>query len=56
MMEMAGQTIALSTMDKLNTAESYYIGPVTDVDIIVTDTEPNDERLNVYKQAGITIF
>ncbi len=56
MMEMAGQTIALSTMDKLNTAESFYIGPVTDVDIIVTDTEPTDERLNVYKEAGITIF
>jgi DeoR/GlpR family transcriptional regulator of sugar metabolism len=56
MMEMAGQNIALSTIDKLNTAESFYIGPVTEVDIIVTDTDPSDDRLSVYRQSGITIF
>jgi DeoR/GlpR family transcriptional regulator of sugar metabolism len=56
MMEMAGQTIALSTIDKLNTAESYYISPATAIDIIVTDAEANDDRLTAYKQAGITII
>jgi DeoR/GlpR family transcriptional regulator of sugar metabolism len=56
MMEMAGQTIALSTIDKLNTAESYYISPATAIDIIVTDAETSDDRLTAYKQAGITII
>jgi DeoR/GlpR family transcriptional regulator of sugar metabolism len=56
MMEMAGQTIALSTIDKLNTAESFYIGPVTGIDTIVTDAEPDDERLRIYKDYGITIY
>ncbi len=56
MMEMAGRTIALSTIDKLNTAESYYICPVTEIDVIVTDIGPDDERLLVYKELGITIY
>lgn len=56
MIEMARQTIALSTIDKLNTAEAYYIGSVTGADAIVTDAEPDDERLTVYKDLGITIY
>jgi len=56
MIEMAGQTIALSTIDKLNTAEAFYIGPITDIDAIVTDADPNDEQLHIYKQSGITIY
>jgi len=56
MIEMSRQTIALSTVDKLNTAESYYIGAIDDIDIIVTDSQPDDERLAVYKESGIAIF
>lgn len=56
MMEMAGQTIALSTIEKLNTAEAYYINPATAVDTIVTEINPNDERLRVYKEAGIAVY
>ncbi|OOQ61745.1 DeoR/GlpR family DNA-binding transcription regulator [Mucilaginibacter pedocola] len=55
MMEMAGQNIALSTIDKLNTAESYYISPMTDIDVIVTDVEPVDERLVAYRKLGIAV-
>lgn len=56
MMEMASQTIALSTIDKINTAESFFISPVSEVDTIVTNVDPEDERLKTYKQLGITII
>lgn len=56
MLEMSKQTIALSTMEKVNTADPYYISPVTELDAIITDVSPDDEKLMVYKQAGITII
>jgi len=56
MIEMSGKTIALSTIDKLNTAESYYIGKANDIDSIVTEVEPGDERLSIYKDSGMVFF
>ncbi|WP_184541863.1 DeoR/GlpR family DNA-binding transcription regulator [Mucilaginibacter sp. FT3.2] len=56
MISVSKQTIALSTIEKINTADSYYICPVTELDTIITDVSPTDEQLLIYKEAGITII
>lgn len=56
MMEMAKQNIALTTLDKLNTAEAFYISPVNNLDAIVSDAEPTHEFLTVYKELNIAIY
>lgn len=55
MITHARQTIALSTLEKINTTEPYYVCPVTDVDVIITETDPADATLEAYKSLGITI-
>jgi DeoR/GlpR family transcriptional regulator of sugar metabolism len=47
--------IALANMEKLNTAENYFVCPVGVVDTIITDVEPTHEKLAVYVRMGINI-
>ena len=56
MVEMSSQIIALTTLEKINTAETYYICPVTDVNVIITEADPEDDQLKIYKDLGITII
>jgi len=55
MVEMSSQIIALSTLEKMNTAETYYICPVTDIDVIITEAAPDSPELKAYKDMGITV-
>lgn len=56
MIEVSKEIIALSTLEKINTADPYYIGPVTELDTIITDVSPGDEQLSAYREAGINII
>lgn len=56
MINQAQKTIALSALEKINTVESYYVCPVTDVDVIITETTPDDETLAPYKHLGIEVL
>lgn len=56
MINQAQKTIALSALEKINTVESYYVCPVTDVDVIITETTPDDENLAPYKHLGIEVL
>jgi DeoR/GlpR family transcriptional regulator of sugar metabolism len=55
MIDRAEKTIALSTLEKSNTVESYYICPVTDIDIIVTEADPIHPSLKVYTAMDIKV-
>lgn len=55
MMAQAVKTIALSTLEKTSTVEAFYICPVTDLDVIVTEAEPTNTALKAYKDLGIEI-
>ncbi|KGO91281.1 DeoR/GlpR family DNA-binding transcription regulator [Flavobacterium subsaxonicum] len=55
MVEMSSQIIALSTLEKVNTAETYYICPVTDIDVIITEADPDSPELKAYKDMGIRV-
>ncbi|QIL40745.1 DeoR/GlpR transcriptional regulator [Pedobacter sp. HDW13] len=55
MINQAQKTIALSALEKINTVEPYYVCPVTDVDVIITETEPANAALDAYRHLGIEV-
>lgn len=55
MAEMSAQIVALSTLAKINTAQAFYICPVTAVNAIITEANPNSEELGAYRTLGIQI-
>lgn len=55
MVETSKYVIALSTLEKIGTAEPYYICAANAIDAILTDVDPTEERLQVFKNAGITL-
>ena len=55
MIERAEKTIALSTLEKINTVESFYVCPVTDIDVIVTEADPDDDALKAYTKLGLEV-
>jgi len=55
MIETSKQVIAIATFEKLDTTESYYITSTSDLDIIITDTDPNHENLKSYRDLGIRL-
>lgn len=56
MINQAEKIIALSALEKINTVEPYYVCPVTDVDVIITETGPDNAILEPYKQLGIEVL
>lgn len=55
MVENSTQIIALSTLQKIDTAEAFFVCPITKVDILVTEAEPNDEKLQPYRDLGLNV-
>ena len=55
MINQAQKIIALSALEKINTVEPYYVCPVTDVDVIITETDPDNTILEPYKHLGIEV-
>lgn len=55
MVEMSTQIIALSTLEKINTAEAFYICPITDIDVLITEEDPESNQLSAYRELGLTI-
>ena len=56
MISQAQKTIALSALEKINTVEPYYVCPVDDVDVIITETDPDNAILVPYKNLGIEVI
>ena len=53
MVESSREVIALSTMEKLGTAEAYYICPTNQLTTIVTDQPDDVSDFKIYKEMGI---
>ena len=56
MVEQASEVVALATEDKLGTAASYRVAPITELTHLVTETAVSDKALKPYQQAGITVI
>ena len=53
MVESSREIIALSTMEKLGTAEAYYVCPTNQLTTIITDQPDNLNAFEIYKSMGI---
>lgn len=56
MIESSKEIIALATLEKLGTAEAYYVCPTDHLSIIITDQESDFEGFHVYKEKGIRMI
>jgi DeoR/GlpR family transcriptional regulator of sugar metabolism len=56
MIEGAAEVIALADHDKLGTAMSVVVAPLTAVTRLVTDADADDEALAPYRAAGIEVL
>ncbi|KIA97984.1 DeoR faimly transcriptional regulator [Flavobacterium sp. JRM] len=55
MIQNSNFVIALSSIEKVGTAEAYFVCPIKDINVLVTNNDPEDELLKPYKDAGVTI-
>jgi DeoR/GlpR family transcriptional regulator of sugar metabolism len=55
MVENSQQIIALSTLEKIDTAESFFICPITKVDVLITEANSEDEKLRPYRELGLKV-
>ncbi|RPI30913.1 MAG: DeoR/GlpR transcriptional regulator [Chloroflexota bacterium] len=55
MIGCAGEVWALASSEKLGTAAPFVIGPIHDLNLIITDQGVSDEGLAPYRAAGIEI-
>jgi DeoR/GlpR family transcriptional regulator of sugar metabolism len=51
----AAEVVALASMEKLGTAATYTVGPLTDLTHLVTEPGVPDDLLEPYRRLGITI-
>jgi DeoR/GlpR family transcriptional regulator of sugar metabolism len=56
MIDGAAEVVALADHDKLGTAMSVVVAPLTAVTRLVTDTEADDEALAPYRALGIEVL
>lgn len=56
MIQNSNFVIALSSIEKVETAESYFVCPIKDINVLVTNVSPEDEILKTYKNTGLTIL
>jgi len=55
MVENSQQIIALSTLEKIDTAEAFFICPITKVDVLITEADSDDPKLQPYKELGLKV-
>lgn len=53
MVESSREIIALSTFEKLGTAEAYYVCPANQLTTIITDQPDDIKEFEIYKSMGI---
>jgi DeoR/GlpR family transcriptional regulator of sugar metabolism len=56
MINNSAQTIALSTLDKLDTVDHYKVCDLNCIDTLITPVSPDDERVKLYSTAGLNIL
>lgn len=56
MIQSSNKVVSLVTNSKLNTISNYRIGPVSDLDYLITPHEVSDHSLVKYKELGIEVI
>lgn len=50
------KVISLATSDKLGLRQTYGVCPVSELDMLITELDPNDDKLLHFRQAGIHVI
>lgn len=56
MIETSKKVVALSISEKVNTTEQLTICAVDEIDILITELQPDAEKLQPYRNKGLRIF
>lgn len=56
MIASANQVAALAVADKLDTASTYVVAPITALTYLITERSIPEETLDVYRMAGATVM
>jgi len=56
MLQQSGMSIALSTFDKLETFDSYRVCPIQVLDYMITEMDAQNEKFQLFKEAGIKVL
>jgi DeoR/GlpR family transcriptional regulator of sugar metabolism len=56
MMKSSERTVCLTISEKLNTSQRFTVCTANEIDILITELNPNDELLKPYKDAGVQII
>jgi len=55
MIASSAEVVALASPEKLNTAASYIVGELRELNEIITESTVSDEILQPYRSLGITV-
>lgn len=56
MIESSQKTVCMTISEKVNTFQPIHVGNINEIDTLVTELEPDDEKLAPYKDAGIEVL
>ncbi len=56
MIQSADETIVLTISEKINSTQRFNVCPISSITKLVTELSPQDDRLAVFKEKGITIL
>lgn len=56
MIESSQKVVALAISEKIDTYQPIHICPLQNIDYLITELNPNDERLISYKKTGIQLI
>ncbi|MUV04040.1 DeoR family transcriptional regulator [Flavobacterium rakeshii] len=56
MSKMTSKVIALSTLEKLGTAEPYKVCGIYDIDVIISEASSDNKELSIYREKGVNII
>ncbi|MBS1602144.1 MAG: DeoR/GlpR transcriptional regulator [Bacteroidetes bacterium] len=56
MIESAQKVVCLSIAEKINTSQPFHVCPVEDIDILITELNPDDPLLEPYRKKGIQVI
>lgn len=56
MIQSSQQTVVLTISEKLNTNQRLTICDLSEIDILITELDPQDPMLKPYRDAGITVL
>jgi DeoR/GlpR family transcriptional regulator of sugar metabolism len=56
MIKYSQKVVTLATSSKTNTAEAFFISPVSELYMLITDANPEDNANKAFRDLGIKVL